>query len=333
MALISLGCESGIHFSEGARHAIDAPQIDSPVHEGHGYLTLELVWQSITEGECLKIGSGTTNPETTTLMTRAERSLTRIALNELPSPVHRLAYWINAHNFAVLYALETQERVSGRTDLTQGGFALLRAPKLAFGGVKLAPDWIAHGIVRGDFEHIGLADADETTLALIRTEHEKIAGLVDGRVLLALACGARSCPAPLSYRPDRLDQQLDAAAKRFIADPRIGTAEDGISALFHWYAQDFASAGGIPAFISRYGSNEAANLQGMLPFDWSIRQYDPSDDRCATPDENGAPNPSPEDTEPQPSIPGGSDVECEAGQTRPCGPSAARTVSTGPGIM
>lgn len=66
------------------------------------------------------------------------------------------------------------------------------------------------------------------------------------RIHFALVCAARSCP-PLrseAYQANRLDEQLDDQARRFLADPsknRVDPAERVIyfSPIFKWYAGDF----------------------------------------------------------------------------------------------
>ena len=108
----------------------------------------------------------------------------------------------------------------------------------------------------------------------------------DPRVHFALNCAARSCPPirPEPYDPARLDEQLDDATRRFLAEP--GGVEIQSSGgkttvvtvkIFDWYADDFKAAGGPLAFLQKYGPKEAADViaagKARLAFqeyDWSL---------------------------------------------------------------
>ncbi|HZE87966.1 MAG TPA: DUF547 domain-containing protein [Verrucomicrobiae bacterium] len=85
----------------------------------------------------------------------------------------------------------------------------------------------------------------------------------DPRIHFAVNCASMSC-APLAssaWEGDRLDAQLDAAARRFLTDPRQVRVEGGtlhLSSYFKWYGGDFTAegwrprAGSIPGFVAAY---------------------------------------------------------------------------------
>ena len=104
----------------------------------------------------------------------------------------------------------------------------------------------------------------------------------DPRVHFAIVCASKSCPPliPVPYHGSILDEQLDAAARAFINDPRSNRFRDGtlyISRLFKWFAEDF---GNDPiGFIQRYATGKLkAQLQqakkplkiAYLDYDWSL---------------------------------------------------------------
>jgi hypothetical protein len=312
------GCDTGIRFPEAARSRMSGAAAPNPSDSGFGYLTLKTFFAATKIGSCLDLASGVTDPEIRFLRRRIAAGFQQSDVARVKTGVERLAFWINAHNFAVLQALVEGYAKNPAIAVSDGGFAPLRRPNLRVGRHLLAPDWIAHGIIRGDFDHIALAGASAETFEDIRTYHQEIAEAVDARVLFALACGARSCP-PFTqvYRGDSLEEALNTAARTFLADTRIGANENGVSAFFHWYAEDFSDFGGPAAFIATMQPDLNLAAAQSLTFDWSIRTLDGDDPDCAQHNEAAMP--------PQTVIPNGSEGPvrvCEANQTTPCGPRA-----------
>jgi hypothetical protein len=196
--------------------------------------------------------------------------------NGLKDTSERLAFWINAYNaFTLADALDTVygkhkgvREVSGFFDGKQ---------HLVFGG-KLTLDEIEK---RGRDLH-------------------------DPRIHFAIVCASASCPKlqRLAYTGEKLDSQLDQAAREFLADPNRGLHFDRehnklyVSPIFEWYAGDFtgasSGAGSLWArakaavsgsdlfdFIRRYAPEEVARyIQENRPklqyfkYDWSLNSLD-----------------------------------------------------------
>ena len=84
--------------------------------------------------------------------------------------------------------------------------------------------------------------------------------------------------------PDRLDAQLDDAARTFLANPAKGLVpgSDGktarVSSIFNWFGNDFGVVGGVPTFIrTKADPDVEARLAGLtdaglsyLEYDWSL---------------------------------------------------------------
>jgi hypothetical protein len=85
-------------------------------------------------------------------------------------------------------------------------------------------------------------------------EYDRLVPMGDMRAHFAIVCSDRGCP-PLqgaAYTGAAIDQELDAAAKRFVADKRNlvvdpAKKEVQISKLFEWYGKDFVSDPKRPA--------------------------------------------------------------------------------------
>ena len=106
----------------------------------------------------------------------------------------------------------------------------------------------------------------------------------DPRIHFAVNCASRSCP-PLRSEPyagERLDEQLDAAARDFINTPGNTVVEGDlvwVSRIFDWYGEDFGDA---PLdFVRRYARNgllERLDALGdrarvrFLNYNWSLNE-------------------------------------------------------------
>lgn len=111
-------------------------------------------------------------------------------------------------------------------------------------------------------------------------ENKVIRPLGEPRVHFALNCMVRSCPRlPREpFRPDALEQQLDAAAREFFNDPRhvrVDHQENAVyvSRILKFYKEDFlAAAPTLINYINRYRAH--AIPQGYklkyLAYDWTL---------------------------------------------------------------
>ena len=91
------------------------------------------------------------------------------------------------------------------------------------------------------------------TVSLDTIEHKKLRkDLREPRVHFVLVCAARSCPdlPARAILPDRLDEQLDGAARAFFGDAsknrinrEAGRLE--LSAILHWFGKDFVGWNGL----------------------------------------------------------------------------------------
>lgn len=176
------------------------------------------------------------------------------------SKAERFAFWVNAYNLLAIKAVIDQYPVSSIKD---GGslFEPIWKKKIAtVAGKAYALDEIEHGILRREF--------------------------LDPRVHFAIVCASLSCPDLRAepYVAERLDCQLDEAARAFFSNPTKGLVLDPegrsvkVSSIFKWFSKDFAVAGGVAEFIrAKAGPSLAARLANLssgdlsyLGYDWSV---------------------------------------------------------------
>jgi hypothetical protein len=186
----------------------------------------------------------------------------------------RLAYYINAYNALVLFAvvdnwpIDTVHDVRGWLD-PRAGFGF-------FYGLSLPLD--------GD------------AVNLYDLENEVIRGFVDARIHAAINCASKSCPTlmPYAFEPVRLDDQLDAVTRAFCSSPPhvrvdVEAKEIQLSAIFEWYQTDFEEharrlgrTATIVDFILAFAAPEVAaaveraRREGFevvfQPYDWALNR-------------------------------------------------------------
>jgi hypothetical protein len=149
----------------------------------------------------------------------------------LQSREERLAFWINAYNVLAIDLVARNLPLESIRDI----------------GSLLRPVW------KREAGRIG-----ERAYTLDEIEHEILRPLREPRIHAAIVCASVSCPvlARTPYRAASLDAQLDASLERFLADPRKGASFDAasgtlrLSAIFSWFADDFAPRGGVLPFLT-----------------------------------------------------------------------------------
>jgi len=161
----------------------------------------------------------------------------------------KLAFWINLYNTIVVDGIITL----GIKNSVKEAPEFFRKIKYQIGDGLFSPDDIEHGILRGNVRpYFRMArpfgPGDPRRAWILKP--------VDPRIHFALVCGSRSC-APIDYYDsEKIDLQLDKAAKSFINSSEVLILpEEGkilISEIFRWYEKDFGGRGGILDFIFNF---------------------------------------------------------------------------------
>ncbi len=194
----------------------------------------------------------------------------------------QLAFWINAYNAFVLMSVVERYPLSRHTIVG-----------LAFPSNSI---WQVPDVWKATRWH-----AAKRAVSLDMIEHEIIRPTFrEPRVHFALVCAASSCPNLRSeaYRGDRLNEQLEDQARRFLAAAGKGIQLDArsdrvlLSKIFDWYGADFVAAPdssappagrsrterGIIEFVSNHTADPAVRdflhkpgiRLGYLPYDWAL---------------------------------------------------------------
>jgi hypothetical protein len=182
----------------------------------------------------------------------------------------QLAFWINAYNANTLATIIDHYPIS-RGSLIGLAFpansiwqipGAFKSARHRVAGRVRSLDNIEHDVVRPDFR--------------------------EPRVHMALVCAARGCP-PLRAEPfvsSRLNAQLDDQTRNYLGDRDHGLSWDSgtkrlaISTIFKWFADDFASAGGVRGFVAQHVGDprlaaavrDTSNRLRYLDYDWTLNE-------------------------------------------------------------
>ena len=166
-------------------------------------------------------------------------------LNELDTDEKKKAFWMNVYNGYVQILLIAQPELFKDRDEFFGD------ERVNIAGKKLSFDQIEHGIIRGTKLKLGLGVVGDpfadNFVKDAQVEEE------DGRIHFALNCGAKSCPPVAVYQAERLNEQLDISAKKYLKETTTyskGVAH--VTTLFSWFRGDFDGKDGIIRMLKRY---------------------------------------------------------------------------------
>lgn len=168
------------------------------------------------------------------------------------------AYWINLYNALTVQLILRHYPVETIRDIHEGWFAF------------------------GPWDDI-ITTVSGQPLTLNDIEHRILRPLwQDYRIHFAVNCASLGCPdlSPVPYEASHLDEQLDAAERRFLAQKKAVHREgDGwqLSSLFDWYAEDFGGRAGVTRLILKHHPEWVGRLEPESPidfdYDWRLNQW------------------------------------------------------------
>ncbi len=198
-------------------------------------------------------------------------ALARLPISELRrslvSDAEKLAFWINVYNAGIQHALAHAPR-QHRLRLKFFAKAGVRVA-----GRKLTFNAVEHGLLRRSSFAFTLGYLSNPFPS--RFERTFRVERKDPRVHFALNCGAASCPPIAVYEPERIDAQLDLAARSYLEPTTVyNRAENGVtvSRLFLWFRGDFGGPDGVRELLERYGLIPAGSAPRLryAPYDWTL---------------------------------------------------------------
>ena len=179
-------------------------------------------------------------------------------LENLQSQESRLTFWINVYNILAAKMITDHYPIESIKDV----------------GSFFKPVWKRVAGTVGGEEH-----------TLNDIEHEILRKMNEPRIHVAIVCASVSCPdlRREAYSAEKLNEQLDDQMEKFLRSPGKGMKLDErknrvyLSAIFKWFAEDFASRGGVLKYIDRYVRAEERKVLNnseikisYLDYNWKI---------------------------------------------------------------
>jgi hypothetical protein len=196
-----------------------------------------------------------------------------------PTEQSRLAYWVNAYNAAVMKTVLAHYPIASVEDLRpplplfflpeKSGFFFFQ--RVTFGGATTSLYALENSVIRKRF--------------------------ADPRIHFALNCASLGCPRlpRRAFSPERLDEQLDREARKFLAEERNLSVHHQrkvvrLSSIFDWYENDFVTwyrrqfpdrKATLLNYIALYvPADQAEDLRRaaaydieFMPYDWRLNDW------------------------------------------------------------
>jgi len=196
---------------------------------------------------------------------------------ERPSIPAQTAFWINAFNAAVL---RDAPQLAGARSVREVE-SFFERPRLKVGAYGYSLDDIEHGLLRGNAPKYGRFSAPMSK-SDPRLAYAPLA--FDERIHFALYSACRSSPPLRVLHGERLDAELEAAARDYVV-ATVRVKDEGarvkVPRIFRWYTDDFGGESGVLDFVVARLDDESVELvdrrQGSvrlkyLDFDWTLNQ-------------------------------------------------------------
>ena len=176
---------------------------------------------------------------------------------DLSSENIQLAFWINIYNSLVQSKLLNDEKSFGNQE------QFFKKKDLVIGGCKISLDEIEHGIIRG-------VDSNNDLVNKFKLNR------LDCRIHFTMNCGASSCPAIAYYKPETLEEDLNAAEQVFV---KANSSYDSLSnvlltsELFNWFQTDFNGEKGVLELMRTHGviSEKTTPILKYEPYNWELK--------------------------------------------------------------
>ena len=174
------------------------------------------------------------------------------------SKEEQFAYWINAYNAFTVKLIVDNYPITSIKDI-KGGLSFVNSvwdvKFIEIEGQKFDLNNIEHGILREQFK--------------------------DPRIHFAVNCASISCPALINeaFQADKLEEQLDMAAKSFFLDAsknKLTSEEAQISKIFKWFKKDFTKDQSLKEFIDLYTEQNITKDTKItyLDYDWNLNDVE-----------------------------------------------------------
>ena len=202
--------------------------------------------------------------------------------HNLSTREEKLAFWINLYNALVIDAVIQEKIQDSVTESWLGILAFFQKASYQVSGLRFSLTDIEHGVLR---DNRGFPYFPAPHFSPPDPRFEAVVQPLDLRIHFALNCASNSCPPIAVYTPEKIQEQLDLAARNFINNDLVINRDlkmITVSKIFRWYQDDFGGEPGILSFMVKYINDQEANLwisnnQSSIkihfhPYDWGLNK-------------------------------------------------------------
>ena len=173
-------------------------------------------------------------------------------IQKLTTREEKLVFWIHLYNALVIDAVIQEKIKESVTESWLGVLSFFQKAAYQVNGMRFSLTDIEHGVLRANrgfpyFPGPHFGSTDPRLEAVIKS--------FDPRIHFALNCASNSCPPIGIYAPEKIQDQLDLAARNFINSDLVGDPDlqkISISKIFRWYQNDFGGEPGLLMFLLKY---------------------------------------------------------------------------------
>lgn len=199
-----------------------------------------------------------------------KRILSTISLKELADQINnddiRKAFWINIYNAYI------QDILQSNPELYEDRGSFFKAKQMNIAGRDVSFDDIEHGIIRRSVSKLSLGYLSKIFVS--KFERKLRTDKRDPRIHFALNCGAKSCPPVAIFDAERIDEQLDAISKQYLANNSTYDLDKKtayVPALMSWFRGDFGGLDGAKDMLRKYNIVNAENFSlEFNEYDWTL---------------------------------------------------------------
>ena len=185
---------------------------------------------------------------------------------QLINNADKKAFWLNLYNAFV------QKILTANPDKYKSRSSFFSKKQIIIGGKNISLDEIEHGILRKSKVKWSLGYFNKVFPS--KFEKNFRVETLDNRIHFALNCGAKSCPPIAYYHPEKINIELDLAAKNYLTNEVTFSKDSSIIYLpktMNWFRKDFGGKRGMKNLLAHYKiiSNKNVRIK-FKPYNWSL---------------------------------------------------------------
>lgn len=193
---------------------------------------------------------------------------------DLNTEEKKKAFWLNVYNaYIQIILLDNPELFETRNSLF--GFNFFSSPQVTIAGKELSFDDIEHGIMRRSAFKLSLGYISKPQWIVDDFIKEFWWKEIDPRIHLALNCGAASCPYIAVFDPERVEEQLEIAARKYLSETTNYYPDENrveVNRLMSWFRGDFGGKNGAIQMLKDYDiiPEDADPSIDFMEYDWTL---------------------------------------------------------------